>query len=59
MHSQYIYGIICFTESNRFREIRGLCDDIYKASSHDVCHHAISMKDEGFLDAEVFEGLSQ
>jgi hypothetical protein len=37
-------------------KIRVLCDDIYTASSHDVCHHAISRKDKGFSDAEVVEG---
>jgi hypothetical protein len=35
-------------------KLRGLCGEIYTASSHDVTH-AVSIKTEEFSDAEVVE----
>jgi hypothetical protein len=36
-------------------KLQGLCGEISTACSHNVCHHAISIKAEEFLDAEVVE----
>jgi hypothetical protein len=49
-----VMALFVLQDVTDLKKVRGLCHEIYTASSHDVSH-AISIKTEELSDAEVVE----